>query len=176
MGNRRWHQALLEEGWDPDADIGRAAAQVSTSKKTLSKEDADELCSLMKSLIMKAPTVDINKDAVALKDSFAQEGMIDDGVLEEMANRWVDIEDEPEIIEEEVREAIDELMELENVLEVSDAEGGDDTSEPEADAAGEVDEVEKDLPSFAEAEEMVWRLKQAAPKLGMEAGDVGHLA
>ena len=100
--------------------------------------------------------------------------MIDDGVLEEMANRWVDIEDEPEIIEEEVREAIDELMELENVLEVSDAEGGD-ASEPEADAAGEVDEVEKDLPSFAEAEEMVWKLKQAAPKLGMEAGDVGHL-
>ena len=44
----------------------------------------------------------ITKDAVALKDSFAEEGTMDDSVLEEMATRWVDIEDEPEIIEEEV--------------------------------------------------------------------------
>ena len=66
-------------------------------------------------------------------------------------------------------------MVQENVLEVSDIEVGDD-SEPEAAAAGEVDEVGEDLPSFLEAEEMVWKLKWAAPKLGiMEAGDVGHL-
>ena len=53
-------------------------------------------------------------------------------------------------------------------------EGGDD-SEPEAAAAGEVDQVEEDLPNFVEAEQMVWKLKRAAPKLGMESGDVGHL-
>ena len=29
--------------------------------------------------------------------------------------------------------------------------------------------------NYLEAEEMVWKLKQAAPKLGMETGDVDHL-
>ena len=116
---------------------------------------------------MKAPTVNVNKDAVALKGSFAVEGTLDDSTLEEMANRWVDIEDDPDIIEEEVREAIDELMNAENVLDISDAEVDDD-SEPEA-LADEVTQAEEALPNFLEAEEMVWKLKRAAPKLGMEA-------
>ena len=111
----------------------------------------------MKNLITKAPTVNINKDAVALKDSFAEEGALDDSMLEEMANCWVDIEDDPDIIEEEVKEAIDELMEAENVLEISDAEAGDD-SEPEA-IADEVAQAQEALPSFLEAEQMVWKLK-----------------
>ena len=93
-------------------------------------------------------------------------------MLEEMANCWVDIEDDPDIIEEKVKEAIDELMEAENVLEISDAEAGDD-SEPGA--IDEVAQAQEALPSFLEAEEMVWKLKRAAPKLGMEPGDVGHL-
>ena len=110
---------------------------------------------------------------------FIDTGLLDlsfarnDSVLEEMANCWVDIEDDPDIIEEEVKEAIDELMEAENVLEISDAEAGDD-SEPEA-IADEVAQAQEALPSFLEAEEMVWKLKRAAPKLGMEPGDVGHL-
>ena len=100
---------------------------------------------------------------------------MDDSVLEEMATRWVDIEDEPEIIEEEVKEAIEELMEAENVLDISDADAGDD-SEPEAIADEVAQEAEEDLPkNFLEAEEMVWKLKRAAPKLGMETGDVDHL-
>ena len=55
-------------------------------------------------LIVKAPMVDIFKDEVALKDSFAEDGVIDDIMLEEMANRWVGIEDDPDVIEEEVAE------------------------------------------------------------------------
>ena len=175
---RCWRKAGIlpqELNQATDAEIGRGLTKVSTAKKTLSKEDTDEICALMRKLIVKAPTVNISKDAVALKDSFAEEGTLDDSMLEEMANRWVDIEDDPEIIEEEVNEAIDELMEAENVLDISDAE--DDDSEPEAQAEEvEVGQVEEYLPKdFFEAEEMVWKLKRAAPKLGMEPDDIGHL-
>ena len=54
------------------------------------------------------------------------------------------------------------------LLDVSEAE--DDDSEPEAQAEEvEVDQVDEALPkNFLEAEEMVQKLKQAAPKLGME--------
>ena len=84
----------------------------------------------------------------------------------EMATCLVDIEGEPEIIEEEVKDAIDELMEAENAQDISDAEADDD-SEPEAIADEVAQEAEEDLPkNFLEAEEMVWKLKQAAPKLG----------
>ena len=123
----------------------------------------------MRGLVMKSRGTNIQTDAVALKGSFVEEQVHNLAELEEMADGWIDIEEDPDVIEEEVNEELDKLLEEENVLELDDA---DYDSEPDP-----IDEEEVDAQSlsFAEAEEMVWTLKKAAVKFGMGPESIGQL-
>ena len=128
----------------------------------MAKEDCNELCGLMCDMIVKSRGTNIQADAVASKGSFAEE-------LEEMADEWIGIEEDPEIIEEEVTEEFQKLLDQENVMELDDV---DLDSEPEP---IDEEEVEAQTLTVAEAEEMVWTLKKAAAKFGMGPQSIGHL-
>ena len=113
-------------------------------------------------MIVKSRGTNIQADAVASKGSFAEE-------LEEMADEWIGIEEDPDIFEEEVTEEFQKLLDQENVMELDDVDLG---SEPEP---IDEEEVEAQTLTVAEAEEMVWTLKKVAAKFGMGPQSIGHL-
>ena len=167
---RCWRKANilpLEQAQEIDADIGRS--RVAAGRKCLAKEDCDELCGLMRDMIVKSRGANIQADAVALKGSFAEEQQFDRSELEEMADEWIGIEEDSDIIEEEVTEEFQKLLDQENVMELDDV---DLDSEPEP---IDEEEVEAQTLTVAEAEEMVWTLKKAAAKFGMGPQSIGHL-
>ena len=75
----------------------------STQTKKEHEEAVDELCALMKAI------ENCQSKAIAFRDSFAGPfaegaGTFTDGQLKSMAENWIDIEDQPMIIEAELEE------------------------------------------------------------------------
>ena len=93
-----------------------------------------------------------------------------DGQLKSMAENWVDIEDQPMVIEAELEDCIERVEALEDAA----AGPGDDDSESEMEIESSDDEMNI-LPDSAMAQSWIELLKKAAPGLGVPADAVGHL-
>ena len=87
-----------------------------------------------------------------------------------MAENWVDIEDQPMVIEAELEDCIERVEALEDAA----AGPGDDDSESEMEIESSDDEMNI-LPDSAMAQSWIELLKKAAPGLGVPADAVGHL-
>ena len=112
--------------------------------------------------------------AIAFRDTFADpfaEGgsSFSDGQLKSMAENWIDIEDQPMIIEAELEDHIQRVEALEDAA----AGPGDDDSEPEMEIDSSDDDME--LPDSATAQNWIDLIKQAAPGLGVPGEAVEHL-
>ena len=92
-----------------------------------------------------------------------------DGQLKSMAENWIDIEDQPMIIEAELEDHIQRVEALEDAA----AGPGDDDSEPEMEIDSSDDDME--LPDSATAQNWIDLIKQAAPGLGVPGEAVEHL-
>ena len=86
-----------------------------------------------------------------------------------MAENWIDIEDQPMIIEAELEECIERV----EALEDASAGPGDDDSEPEMVLDSSDDDME--LPDSALPRAGIELIKKAAPGLGVPDEAVGHL-
>ena len=87
-----------------------------------------------------------------------------------MAENWIDIEDQPMIIEAELEDHIQRVEALEDAA----AGPGDDDSEPEM----EIDSSDDDmniLPDSAMVQTWIELIKKSAPGLGVPDDAVGHL-
>lgn len=145
-----------------NAEVGTLS--IPNSQKTLSKEDNDELCSLMANLHVKVNEneIDCVKVAVALQGSFVAD--IDPYSEEDysaMAEMWVDIEDDPDIVDAVCE---DEILELESSEKPPADDGAGDDDEPEA-VPEDIDA--KDILTFGEATEAIRKLKISGASLGV---------
>jgi DDE superfamily endonuclease/Tc5 transposase DNA-binding domain len=151
-----------------DAELGRASTSLNC--RILKKEDCDELCELMTMLKVKATTdlLDCDKAGVAFKDSFVSEA--DQYTAEnynEMIHNWICIEDEEEVMNAVCNQEIEELE--------SNAKPDDSPDDDEQEVQPmEIDE-ESDFVSYVEAVDFLVRLKQSAPKLGVNDATTVHL-
>jgi hypothetical protein len=78
----------------------------------LDEDTCEKLCSLLKGLIVKAVAthVDAKRGAYALEGSFAAlENDYTDEQLKVMAQYWIDVEDDPDIIDADIDEALQDL-------------------------------------------------------------------
>jgi hypothetical protein len=161
---RCWRKSsILPIDMETTINQDHGSNSVPRSLKTLSTEDCNLLCSLMEMLHVKAQLVDTNSEAYALTGSFAADEVAPTrDQLKEMAESWITIEDQPEIIDAEVEEFIEQLESEQ--LQPSGAMLSDiDDSESEAsDSSDEEDEL-----SYLDAESMIHRLKKNCSKLGI---------
>ena len=128
-----WRKACilpLDMETEINKDLGHSGTPL--GKKTLSKEDCDELCSLMKAVQLKTKSceLDTNIVAVALQGSFAEELNLEDKDLMAMVEEWVEVEDDKEMINAIVDEEV-ELLETEATISVEDDEESDIDMEEE---------------------------------------------
>lgn len=152
-----------------ETEINKALGHSGTplGEKTLSKEDCDELCSLMKAVRLqtKSCELDTNSVAVALQGSFAGEESLEDEDLMDMVAEWVEVEDDEEMINVIVDEEV-ELLEAEAVIGVEDDEESDVDMK---------DTEEEDTMTFLEAEEALRKLTISCKKLGISEAATVHL-
>ena len=123
------------------------------------------------------------RQAIAPRGSFTGAGTnFAPAELEQMAENWIDIEDQPEIIDAEVD---DQMQQLE-ALEDDEADGADDDSEPEVAEmvaeAGDGDDDDDDdddefelLPDHDQAVTWIGLIQKAAPDLGVPDETVAQL-
>ena len=163
---RCWRKAgILPISWEADINADLGSASTSAYQRKLSVADCTELCEMMEKMIVQAELVDTTVDAIALQGSFVGNGNIARASLAEMVHTWIDIEDQPEVITAEVEEAMEELEREENVLDISDGEGMNDT-ESEASEEEELEDGEE-LLNHQDAEAMILKVKKSAPTLGI---------
>ena len=104
---------------DINNEVGRAS--LSAKHKKISDEDCDLLCNLMKNLTTKAweSGLDVSPEGFAMQGSFVEEQIaIDDIELQEIMEKWVDIESDESVQEDIIEEAMDEL-DMKNCTEES---------------------------------------------------------
>lgn len=109
----------------------------------------DELCDLMSKLVVKSNDVllcDNSTVSYALNGSFVSEQVTDQETLKLIAETWIDIEDQPEIIDLEIEEA-EENLEMKSVSYVSD----DDTDEEQSGDISSKQAQETIIPTYLEA-------------------------
>ena len=174
-GMRRcWRKAaILPEYMDNAINQELGSNSIPQKAKVLSKEDSDELCDLMTKLQVKVKEtgVDTNTDAYALQGSFAADVDAYSGIdFAAMAESWIDIEDEPEIMDAILDEEIENIESAQNKDQNELAVEDDD--EPEAEEM-EIDDA--DILTFAEAEEALRRLSLSAESLGVPLAQSVHL-
>ena len=130
---RCWRKAgILPIDMETTINQEHGSNSIPRGLKTLSSEDCDLLCSLMETLHVKAQLVDTEVEAYALSGSFAADELAPTREqLKVMAESWIDIEDQPEIIDAEVEELIEQLEseqtiqptgEMMSVAEIDDSE------------------------------------------------------
>jgi len=108
----------------------------------LNKEDSQNLCELMCKLQVKTfeNQVDTNSIAIALQNSIADEDRLSMDELSSIADNWVNIEDEPEVVNVTIDE---EIEAIEN--EILESTEVDDDQEPEVDVlAATIDDNDRD--------------------------------
>jgi len=139
--------------------------------KVLNKEDSRNLCELMCKLQVKTfeNQVDTNSIAIALQNSIADEDKLSMDELSSIADNWVNIEDEPEVVNVTIDE---EIEAIEN--EILESTEVDDDQEPEVDVlAATIDDNDK--LTKAQAEDMVSQLKFNCRHLGVDEDAFNHL-
>jgi hypothetical protein len=121
-----WRKAdILPPTWMADINNEVGSASLPEREKRISVEDCDQLCHLMKLLTTKAEEsgLDTSREGYAMEGSFVAQHVMDDADLREIAEKWVDVESDESVQEDEVDEAIDELdkkLEEEEDFEASD--------------------------------------------------------
>ena len=94
-------------------DVGRAS--ILAKKSVLSKEDSDELCDLMSSIKFRAnvSSVDLSSSTVnTFKDSFVSDGDLSRDDMENVAEVWVDIENDEDIVNAVIDDKMQEIDEV----------------------------------------------------------------
>ena len=140
--------------------------------KTINKEGSDELCGLMELLKIKvtATAIDCNSTAIALRGSFVLEDeRFTEKDYRDMIDMWICIEDEKELIDAICEE---EMEELETNTNTAALDSVDDDNEPKFMGVS-IDE--SDIFSYIGAVEVLQKLEQSAPKLGVNAAATVHL-
>ena len=79
--------------------------------KTLNKYDCDNICNLLETLSVKAKELGVNvyQEAHGLKGSLVSDEYFTEAEIREMSENWVQVEDDPNIIDAEVDESIELL-------------------------------------------------------------------
>ena len=106
---RCWRKAGLltaSEEADLENDIGRQT--VPLKAKVISNDECDELCSLFS--VLQTKTSSFKELPPALKGSITDEQACTRDELADICHAWVDIEDEEDVINDDVEEAMEELM------------------------------------------------------------------
>jgi hypothetical protein len=181
---RCWRKAgILPISMETEINIENGSNSLPLRDKTLSFEACYELCTLMKSLQVKAAgaNLDLQHVATALNGSFVCEGPFKDSDFESMAQNWFDIEDQPEIeyvtFDEEV-EAMEERVEEDAPVGNDNAEEED--SEPEDEWVLDPIDVDNDnedgcFATLMELKEALYKMRISLSKLGVEESAVVHL-
>ena len=96
--------------FDINNDVGGSSVPI--SMKTLNKYDCDNICNLLETLSVKAKELGVNvyQEAHGLKGSLVSDEYFTEAEIREMSENWVQVEDDPNIIDAEVDESI-ELLE-----------------------------------------------------------------
>ena len=153
---RCWRKAnILPVSWECDInnDVGRS--RVPISMKTLNKDDCDNICDLLEQLSVKAKEsgVNVSREAHGLKGSLVSDGSFTKAEMRAMAENWINVEDDRNIIDAEVDDAI-ELLENATLFSDEIYNGAliDDDNEPE-----ELMHITQNVPvpSFQNAESSV---------------------
>jgi len=108
---RCWRKAGLltaTEEADLENEIGRAT--IPTKDKVISQDDCLELCNMFTQLQFKVSGMENLPSA--LEDSLVSEASCTESEMMSIMNNWINIEDNPNIIEDDV---MDEIEELENL-------------------------------------------------------------
>ena len=119
---RCWRKAdILPITWNADINNEVGSGSLHGEKfKLVSKEASDELCFLMSNIQLQVSTGNFNSAPKAIEvfqDSFATDSGLSNEDLGSIADVWINVEDDPEIIDAIVD---DELNEIENVPMVCD--------------------------------------------------------
>ena len=135
---------------------------IPNKEKASSIEDCNILCECLEKLqVQTANTgVDTNTTAIAFQGSIASEVRYSNDDLIKIATNWVNIEDEPEIINVTVDEEIEEsenTIGTENELNRNDDNEINDDPEPEIQIATSIDDSDK--LTHAQIENMISQLK-----------------
>jgi hypothetical protein len=157
--HREWRKAeTLPTSWDNDINNDVGSESVSIRDKTLSAEDCQALCGLMRSLQMKADESGVNTgtEAHGLQGSFVEEGAMSNEEMEAIVENWTFVEDDPCVIDAEIEEAINSL---ETEAEGHMVDFGDDDEPESVDAVVVVGE-ERPVLSILEAEACLEELRR----------------
>ena len=150
-----------------DQDLGTNS--IPNCDKVLNTEESLNLCELMNQLQVKTleSGVDTNSTAYALQNSIADEARLSKDDLLSIAENWVNIEDEREVVNATIDEEIEAIQNDSNEVD-------DDDPEPEVDVlAGTIDDDIK--LTKAQAEDMVLQLKLNCMHLGVDDDGFKHL-
>jgi hypothetical protein len=164
---RCWRKAdilPLEMNTEINMDLGTLS--IAHSKKTMRQAEEEELCTLMSKIQVKARETNVNcsTDAIALQNSFASEGFdYTDAQLSAMISNWVNIEDEPEIINALID---DELEALEKKVISDEYMNVMDDDEPEIVNAVLSDEEKL---SYSDMQKLVQQLVVNSKAHGVES-------
>jgi hypothetical protein len=129
---RCWRKArILPIAWENDINNDVGSGSLPMRDKSLSIDDCQALCGLMRSLQVKADAsgIDTGREAYGLEGSFLGEVTLSNTEMEAVVQMWTSIEDDPHVIDAEIEEAID-LLETEASSDMLVDAGDDD--EPES--------------------------------------------
>ena len=131
----------------------------------MGKRNNDEMCELMSSLQLKyqESKLDTNTMAIAFKDSFVSEGDFTADEFSSIVKNWIYIEDDPDVIDCEVEEAMIQLVQID--IDSEEQENEDDDEKDEAGYLGNM--VQIPPPTFFEAEEHLDALRRYGISLNL---------
>lgn len=175
---RCWRKAgILPISWECNINNDVGSGTMAERNKKISKEQSDELCSLLKKLQFKCKEekLDTSKEAIVLDGSLCQDEIFTDKELEDIVGNWVDIEDDPEIKSAEIDEL---LLQLETSVEIQETQETQETVQVSDESESDDEEATIDLPppSYKECEHYITELGRycKAEKLPSEIGYLVH--
>jgi hypothetical protein len=131
----------------------------------------------MKGLIAKADTTHVNteREAYALQGSFVADGNeYTDEQLKVMAQNWIHVEDDPNIIDAEIDEELEDLEKAE-LMEGRDADDEDDAGESNVLMVVDDTDAPPAAISFLEAEQYLQALQQYSRSIKLPAKEAALL-
>jgi DDE superfamily endonuclease len=164
---RCWRKAdilPLEMNLEIYKDLG--SLSIPAREKVLSAADCSKLCNLMSSLQVKVTETNLDCSNVGkvFQNSFATEDRYTTSQLANIAENWVDIEDQPEIMEATIEDDID-AMEVEEQQVLTENEMNEmDDEEP----APNEEIAEEDKISYVQAQNWLQKICVNATLLGFD--------
>ena len=129
---RCWRKAdILPISWNMDINNEVGHASRPEWKKVVSKETCNELCNLMNSIKLRANESSIDTTTAVgnvFRDTFVTDGDISNDDFHDMAEAWVDIEDNEDMINEIVD---DELILVDAIVNDENLDDADEEEEEE---------------------------------------------